>query len=149
MTRILFIDRDGVLIEEPADEQIDSYEKFRLVAGVIPALLRLRDAGFEFVMVTNQNGLGDRRVPAGLVFEGPHRLLLQILDSQGIRFKGDPDRREPSRGEQADLASRASGMVMHYLRDRSIDLVRERHGGRSRGPTCSLPPRISGCGVSS
>jgi imidazoleglycerol-phosphate dehydratase / histidinol-phosphatase len=47
MSKILFIDRDGVLIEEPADFQIDAYEKFRLVEGVIPALIKCRDAGFE------------------------------------------------------------------------------------------------------
>jgi len=120
MTRILFIDRDGVLIEEPEDEQIDAYEKFRLVAGAIQALLRLRDAGFEFVMVTNQNGLGTAAFPRD-TFEGPHRLLLQILDSQGIRFReilideSLPEENKPTRKP-------GIGMVMHYLRDRSIDL---------------------------
>src|SRR5690606_3323158 len=52
---VLFIDRDGTLIEEPADCQIDSYEKLRLVPGIIPALSRLRDAGWDFIMVSNQN----------------------------------------------------------------------------------------------
>ena len=120
MTRILFIDRDGVLIEEPADEQVDSFEKFRLVTGVIPALLRLRDAGFEFVMVTNQNGLGTAAFPREH-FEGPHRLLLQILSSQGIHFReilideSLPEENKPTRKP-------GIGLVMHYLRDRSIDL---------------------------
>ena len=120
MTRILFIDRDGVLIEEPEDEQIDSFEKFRLVTGVIPALLRLRDAGFEFVMVTNQDGLGTAAFPRES-FEGPHRLLLQIFDSQGIRFReilideSRPEENKPTRKP-------GLGLVMHYLRDRSIDL---------------------------
>ena len=120
MTRILFIDRDGVLIEEPADFQIDSFEKMRLVEGVIPALLRLRDAGFEFVMVSNQDGLGTSRFPLAQ-FEGPHRLLLQILESQGLRFReiliddSLPEENRPTR--KPGIA-----MVMHYLRDRSIDL---------------------------
>ena len=70
MTRILFVDRDGVLIEEPADEQVDSLAKFRLVEGVVPALLRLRDAGFEFVMVSNQDGLGTPSFPTES-FEAP------------------------------------------------------------------------------
>ena len=120
MTRILFVDRDGVLIEEPADFQIDSYEKFRLVEGALPALLRLRDAGFEFVMVSNQDGLGTASFPRES-FEGPQRLLLQILESQGIRFREVlidehfPDDGSPNRKP-------GIGMVMHYLRDRSIDL---------------------------
>jgi imidazoleglycerol-phosphate dehydratase/histidinol-phosphatase len=121
MTRILFVDRDGVLIEEPADFQIDSYEKFRLVEGALPALLRLRDAGFEFVMVSNQDGLGTASFPRES-FEGPQRLLLQILESQGIRFREVlidehfPDDGSPNRKP-------GIGMVMHYLRDRRIDLA--------------------------
>jgi len=122
VTRILFIDRDGVLIEEPADFQIDSYEKFRLVEGVIPSLLRLRDAGFEFVMVTNQDGLGTASFPRER-FEGPHRLLLQILTSQGLRFReilideSLPAENKPTR--KPGIA-----MALHYLRDRSIDLAK-------------------------
>ena len=56
--RILFLDRDGTLIIEPEDFQIDSLEKLELVEAVIPALLKLRDAGYEFVIVSNQDGLG-------------------------------------------------------------------------------------------
>lgn len=120
MSKILFIDRDGVLIEEPADEQIDSYEKFRLIDGVIPALIRLRDAGFEFVMVSNQDGLGTESYPQA-AFEGPQRLLLQILASQGISFREVlidehfPEDNSPNRKP-------GIGLALHYLRDRSIDL---------------------------
>ena len=83
--KILFIDRDGCLIEEPADEQVDSLEKFRLMPGVIPALGELRDAGYRFVMVSNQDGLGTDSFPEE-DFRGPQELLLQILSSQGIEF---------------------------------------------------------------
>ena len=118
--RILFVDRDGVLLEEPADEQIDSLDKFRLVAGCIPALLRLRDAGFQFVMVSNQDGLGTDSFPRE-DFEGPQQLMLELLRSQGIEFRevlidehfvedGHPNRKP------------GIGMVLHYLRDRAIDL---------------------------
>ena len=121
MTRILFIDRDGVLIEEPADQQIDSYDKFRLVEGVVPALIRLRDAGFEFVMVSNQDGLGTASFPREQ-FEGPQRLLLQILESQGIRFREVlidehfPEDNSPNRKP-------GIGLALYYLRDRDIDLA--------------------------
>ena len=120
MTRILFIDRDGVLLEEPEDEQVDCVSKFRLIPGVIPALLRLRDAGFEFVMVSNQDGLGTESFPRE-AFEGPQSLLLQVLESQGIVFREIlidghwPTDNSPNRKP-------GIGMVMHYLRDRRIDL---------------------------
>ncbi len=81
----LFIDRDGTLIEEPPDEQVDSYEKFRLLPGVIPALLALQEAGYRLVMVTNQDGLGTASFPLE-TFNGPQSLLLQVLGSQGIEF---------------------------------------------------------------
>lgn len=121
MSKILFIDRDGVLIEEPADEQVDALEKFRLVEGVIPALIKCRDAGFEFVMVSNQDGLGTASFPQES-FEGPQQLLLQILASQGITFREvliDPTRPE----DNSPNRKPGIGMVMHYLRDRSIDLL--------------------------
>ncbi|MDH4167844.1 MAG: bifunctional histidinol-phosphatase/imidazoleglycerol-phosphate dehydratase, partial [Gammaproteobacteria bacterium] len=56
--RVLFIDRDGTLVEEPVDEQVDSLAKIRLLPGVIPALLELKQAGYRFVLVSNQDGLG-------------------------------------------------------------------------------------------
>jgi imidazoleglycerol-phosphate dehydratase/histidinol-phosphatase len=120
MTRILFLDRDGVLLEEPPDEQVDSFAKFRLVPGVVPALLRLRDAGFEFVMVTNQDGLGTPSFPRE-AFEGPQQLLLQVLASQGIAFRDvfvDTHRPEDNHPDRKP----GIGMVLPYLRDRGIDL---------------------------
>ena len=84
--KILFIDRDGTLITEPPDEQIDSFEKFALVDGVIPALRRCVAAGYELVMVTNQDGLGTPSFPQAS-FDGPQNLLLQILRSQGVGFR--------------------------------------------------------------
>ena len=84
--RILFVDRDGTLIEEPADEQVDSLDKIRLMPGVIPALLELRRAGFSFVMVTNQDGLGTASLPHER-FDPAHRFILELFASQGIEFE--------------------------------------------------------------
>jgi imidazoleglycerol-phosphate dehydratase/histidinol-phosphatase len=119
-TRVLFVDRDGVLLEEPADEQVDAYEKFRLVRDCVPALRRLREAGFELVMVSNQDGLGTESFPQAS-FEGPQNLLLQVLGSQGIDFREvliDPHRPEDAHPNRKP----GVGMVLHYLRDRGIDL---------------------------
>ena len=122
MKPVLFVDRDGTLIEEPADFQVDSYDKLRLFEGVIPALLKLRDAGYEFVVVTNQDGLGTDAFPQAN-FDGPHALMLQVFASQGIGFREVlVDRSLPA--ENRDTRKPGLGMVMHYLRDRGVDWAR-------------------------
>ena len=122
MKPVLFVDRDGTLIEEPADFQVDSYDKLRLFEGVIPALLKLRDAGYEFVVVTNQDGLGTDAFPQAN-FDGPHALMLQVFASQGIGFREVlVDRSLPA--ENRDTRKLGLGMVMHYLRDRGVDWAR-------------------------
>lgn len=85
MTPILFIDRDGTLIHEPADFQIDSVDKFKLLPDVIPHLLKLSQAGYRLVMITNQDGLGTESNPADK-FDMIQTLLLGILNSQNIHF---------------------------------------------------------------
>ncbi|HZF15242.1 MAG TPA: bifunctional histidinol-phosphatase/imidazoleglycerol-phosphate dehydratase HisB [Steroidobacteraceae bacterium] len=82
-----FVDRDGTIVEEPPDEQVDSLEKIRFMPGVVPALLELERAGFTLVMVTNQNGIGTLAFPQP-AFRIPHDFILRVLDSQGIRFAG-------------------------------------------------------------
>ena len=84
--RILFLDRDGTLVEEPPDEQVDRLEKVRLFPGVIPALLRLKDAGYSFAMVTNQDGLGTPSFPLQQ-FETTQAFILGLFASQGIEFE--------------------------------------------------------------
>lgn len=119
---ILFVDRDGTLLEEPADFQIDAFEKMRFVDGCVPALLRLRDAGYDFVLVSNQDGLGTPAFPLA-AFEGPQSLMLQFLGSQGIGFRDVfIDRSRPEDG----VATRKPeiGMVLPLLQDRSIDWTR-------------------------
>jgi imidazoleglycerol-phosphate dehydratase/histidinol-phosphatase len=82
---ILFIDRDGTLIEEPADFQVDALEKVRLVNDVIPALIELSRNGYRLVIVSNQDGLGTNSFP-----EPDYRIcqdhVLALFSSQGITF---------------------------------------------------------------
>ena len=86
MKRILFIDRDGTILVEPQDEQIDSYEKFRFVEGVIRNLYFIRThLDFRFVMVSNQDGLGTPSYPEA-DFWPTHNLMLQTLKDEGIEF---------------------------------------------------------------
>jgi imidazoleglycerol-phosphate dehydratase/histidinol-phosphatase len=84
-TATLFIDRDGTLIEEPPDAQIDTLAKVRLMPGVIPALLELAGRGFRFVMVTHQDGLGSAQFPQAS-FQTCHDFVLELFRSQGICF---------------------------------------------------------------
>jgi imidazoleglycerol-phosphate dehydratase/histidinol-phosphatase len=84
-TKVLFVDRDGTLVEEPPDFQVDDLEKIRLVPGVIPALLELAGHGYRFVMVSNQDGLGTDAFPAS-DFQRCHDHITALFSSQGIEF---------------------------------------------------------------
>jgi imidazoleglycerol-phosphate dehydratase/histidinol-phosphatase len=120
--RILFLDRDGTLNEETPDEQIDSLEKVRLMPGVVPALLELKAAGFAFVMVTNQDGIGTSSFPQEK-FDLAHRFILELFSSQGIEFEAvcicPHFKRE-------DCACRKPkiGMVREFLAAHAIDEAR-------------------------
>ncbi|MBE7177003.1 MAG: bifunctional histidinol-phosphatase/imidazoleglycerol-phosphate dehydratase HisB [Mucilaginibacter polytrichastri] len=84
--RILFIDRDGTLILEPADEQIDSFAKLEFFPGVFTWLGRIaRELDYELVMVTNQDGLGTDAHPEEN-FRPVHDFVLRALENEGIRF---------------------------------------------------------------
>ena len=115
--KLLFVDRDGCLIEEPEDCQIDRFEKFSLMPGVIPALLRCVAAGYEIVMVSNQDGLGTPSFPED-DFRGPHDLLLRILASQGIALREVLIDRSFDH-EGLDTRKPGVGMVRHFLSDDS------------------------------
>lgn len=86
--KVLFIDRDGTIVEEPADQQVDSVEKLRLVDGVVPGLLALQSAGYLLVMVSNQDGRGTTSFPEEN-FRRPQEFLTALLASQGVRFAAE------------------------------------------------------------
>ena len=86
MRKVLFIDRDGTLIAEPGDFQVDSFSKLKLLPGVITFLGRIAaETDYELVMVTNQDGLGTDSFPEAQ-FYPVHNFLIDMLESQGIKF---------------------------------------------------------------
>ena len=86
MKKVLFIDRDGTIIKEPADEQIDSFEKLEFYPKAISALRKIAtELDFELVMITNQDGLGTEVYPED-TFWGVHNFILQSLKNEEIVF---------------------------------------------------------------
>jgi imidazoleglycerol-phosphate dehydratase / histidinol-phosphatase len=120
MRKVLFVDRDGTLVAE-RKSLADPVEQ-PLVAGVIPALLRLKAAGYQFVIVTNQPGLGGADNPRG-PFEQADQKLLALLASQGIRFIGNFI---CSHTPEAHCACRkpALGLVRDFVNAEPIDRER-------------------------
>jgi imidazoleglycerol-phosphate dehydratase/histidinol-phosphatase len=117
--KVLFIDRDGTLIIEPPDQQIDSLQKLRLVEGVIPALLALRDAGYTFILVSNQDGLGTQSFPEP-TFTEPHEFLRELLRSQGITFEREficPH----FAADECNCRKPKTGLLDDYLKEQPID----------------------------
>ena len=115
----LFIDRDGTLIEEPVDEQVDSIAKVRFMPGVFAALSELTRRGYRLVMVTNQDGLGTASFPR-VAFEEPQQFILEAFQSQGIRFDAVfvcPHR--PSDG--CGCRKPKTGLLDQYLLEHAID----------------------------
>lgn len=86
--RYLFIDRDGTLLYEPPDtQQIDSYEKFRLLPSVLSTLRWACQMGYRLVLISNQDGLGTPAFPEE-AFRGPQELFLELCASEGITWYG-------------------------------------------------------------
>ena len=86
MKKILFIDRDGTLIYEPSDFQIDSFEKLSFLPGVFSWLGKIaRELDYEFVMVTNQDGLGTSSFPED-TFWPVQNFIIKALEAEGVIF---------------------------------------------------------------
>ena len=122
MKRILFIDRDGTLVEEPHDEQVDNLEKIRFKPGVFRWLAFLREkTDFRFVMVSNQDGLGTNAFPED-TFWPSHNFILNALRGEGIEFDDIlidshfPEDNAPTRKPQ-------TGLVQKYIEDPEYDMT--------------------------
>lgn len=120
--RHLFIDRDGTLIEEPADEQIDSFEKLRFVKGVLKNLSFISDKlDFRLVMVTNQDGLGTDSFPED-TFWPVHKFMLRTLEDEGIVFDEQLiDRHFPE--DNSPMRKPGTGMLTKYIDNPEYDLA--------------------------
>ncbi|MDO4159724.1 MAG: bifunctional histidinol-phosphatase/imidazoleglycerol-phosphate dehydratase HisB [Prevotellaceae bacterium] len=120
--KILFIDRDGTLIEEPEDEQIDAFEKLRFTKGVFKNLGFIRSKlDFRFVMVSNQDGLGTSSFPEE-TFWPVHNFILQTLEGEGVTFddilidRHFPEDNHPDRKP-------GTGMLKEYINNPSYDMA--------------------------
>ena len=120
MKKALFIDRDGTILVEPADEQIDSLEKFAFVPGAISGLKALTGLGYELVLVSNQDGLGTASFPEE-TFWPCQKLMLETLKGEGVVFDNILiDRTFPQ--DNAPTRKPGLGMLTAYL-DGSYDLA--------------------------
>lgn len=123
MKKVLFIDRDGTLvIEPPVDYQLDSLEKLEFYPKVMRNLGFIRNnLDFEFVMVTNQDGLGTSSFPEE-TFWPAHNLMMKTLKGEGITFDDVCiDRSMPE--DNAPTRKPRTGMLTKYLDDRAYDLA--------------------------
>ena len=120
MKKVLFIDRDGTIIAEPEDEQVDSFENLVFLPGVISCLSKIaKETDFELVMVTNQDGLGTESFPEE-TFWPVHNKMLQILRGEGVEFAEIfIDKTVPS--EKAPTRKPGIAMLVRYLA-KGIDL---------------------------
>jgi imidazoleglycerol-phosphate dehydratase/histidinol-phosphatase len=121
MKKVLFFDRDGTLIREPAsDYQVDSLEKLEFLPGVFRNLHKLRHfTDYELVLVSNQDGLGTASFPKE-DFDPPHNKFLTAFRNEGVEF--DAIHIDPSLPEENSPNRKpGTGMLKKYM-DGSYDL---------------------------
>ena len=120
MNKVIFVDRDGTLLKEPADEQIDALDKVEFVPGAISGMKALVGLGYELVMASNQDGLGTPAFPED-TFWPAQNLLLNTLKGEGVVF--DDILIDPSFPEDNSPCRKPGiGMFGKYL-DGSYDLA--------------------------
>ncbi|WP_457610849.1 histidinol-phosphatase, partial [Lutibacter sp.] len=114
MKKVLFIDRDGTLIKEPADEQIDAFEKLIFYPKVFTYLSKIaKELDFELVMITNQDGLGTKVYPEN-TFWPVHNFIMKSFENEGVIFSEVLiDKTFPS--ENADTRKPKTGLLTKYF----------------------------------
>lgn len=120
--RLLFIDRDGTLILEPEDEQIDSFEKLKFYPEALQYLPRIaRELDFELILVSNQDGLGTESHPDAN-FWPVHDFIVETFEAEGVKFtRQHIDRTFPH--EQAETRKPGTGMLKEYFDQQLYDLA--------------------------
>ncbi|GGH19478.1 bifunctional histidinol-phosphatase/imidazoleglycerol-phosphate dehydratase HisB [Mucilaginibacter phyllosphaerae] len=121
LQKVLFIDRDGTLIEETPDEQIDSFAKLTFYPGALQYLPKIAaELDFELVMVTNQDGLGTAVYPED-TFYPVHNFILKTFENEGVVFTDQAiDRTFPK--DNAPTRKPATGLLTKYLDKTKYDL---------------------------
>jgi imidazoleglycerol-phosphate dehydratase / histidinol-phosphatase len=134
MKKVLFIDRDGTLIIEPPDEQIDSLEKLEFFPGVFTWLSRIaKETEYELVIVTNQDGLGTDRFPEHTFWPAQNKMV-KAFENEGITFsktfidKSFPSDNKPTRkpgtGMLTEFFSETYDLANSYvIGDRITDVI--------------------------
>ncbi|MFH4969028.1 bifunctional histidinol-phosphatase/imidazoleglycerol-phosphate dehydratase HisB [Gaetbulibacter sp. M240] len=116
MKKVLFIDRDGTLIKEPEDEQIDSFEKLEFYPKVFQYLSRIaKELDYELVMVTNQDGLGTDAFPED-TFWPVHNFIMSSFEKEGVTFSEQIIDRTFAK-ENAPTRKPNTGLLQHYFTD--------------------------------
>ncbi len=121
LTKVLFVDRDGTLIEEPPDEQVDAIAKIRFMPDVFAAMRQAKKLGYKLAMVTNQDGLGSASFPQEN-FDVPHQFMMDAFSSQGIEFDAVfvcPHRKS----DGCDCRKPRIKLVENYVREQQVDLA--------------------------
>lgn len=122
MQKILFLDRDGTLILEPEDYQVDSLDKVEFYPQMFFYLSKIvQELDYELVMVTNQDGLGTESYPEE-TFWPAHNMVLRALENEGIHFREILIDRT-FKHENALTRKPNTGMVLHYLNNEAFDIA--------------------------
>lgn len=122
MKKVLFIDRDGTLIHEPEDYQIDSLEKLEFYPEALFYMAKIgKELDYELVMVTNQDGLGTENYPEES-FWNIQNFIMKTLSNEGAHFtealidKSFPEENSPNRKPKTGLLEKK------YLNNNEYDM---------------------------